>query len=719
MTQLFRPTEFTVTDHNNTLQAPCPLWYWLAIAVTVLLLASLDGGQAAAAGQVEAQPSTMTTTFVPNDPEFLAGHQYSLDLINVRNAWAYTASDPRVTVALIDTGIDYTHPELADHIHPDGRSFFLNGSAQDEDGHGTLTAGIIAATTHNNVGVAGMATNVQILPIKVSPGYVQAGTGTRSDLAVTEENAMQYNFQEPIRYAADPARGGTKVININFATSIEDPNEEVAIYEAMESGVLVVAAAGNSGKQQPLYPAAYDCVLGVGAVNGNAVRAGFSTYGLGVDVVAPGVGVLSTTLSNVNGGYAYVHGTSFASPHVSGLAALIFSARPDLTAWDVREIIMRSAKDLGTPGFDEEYGYGLIDAGAALILANQWVAGSGRRLRECTGERYRVFGSLYLDANQNGVREADEIAVSEPYTNTTTFVELYANNGARLLDRTFPNHNGIYTFDVRYNADEAPYIIKLQNSTLSEPLYFAANFSGPNDIDLLALQSKAISVQGTFFVDSDGSGIQSRVEEAYYYWGARPAQVALYTVDSATPVALATGNATGHFTFYIATPTATVTYTLRSVDAPETPQLVREYTLVLSPATPVTLAVAVGVDANTVPVEGQDGTVNSTPLALQAITSSHSVTLHWQSAAPLRSDSVYEIVYTTQAGGAYQRLATTATGKMQSYTFYDLPGGEYYFAVRAITRDGSHAELWSGYSNAVQLFVESSASQIFLPFASN
>jgi predicted phage tail protein len=129
--------------------------------------------------------------------------------------------------------------------------------------------------------------------------------------------------------------------------------------------------------------------------------------------------------------------------------------------------------------------------------------------------------------------------------------------------------------------------------------------------------------------------------------------------------------------------------------------------------------VAVGVDVNTVPVEGQDGTVNSTPLALQAISSSHSVTLHWQSATPLRSDSVYEIAYTAQAGGAYQRLTTTANGKMQSYTLYDLPRAEYHFAVRAITRDGNHAELWSGYSNAVQVFVESSASQIFLPLVSN
>ncbi|MEZ4622669.1 MAG: S8 family serine peptidase [Caldilineaceae bacterium] len=666
----------------------------------------------AATVTVEATPAN---GFLPNDPEYLAGHQYSLDLINARQAWSYTMGDPRVTVALIDTGIDYSQPELADHIHPDGRTFFLSGSAQDEDGHGTLTAGIIAATTNDETGMAGLAPNVQILPIKVSPGYLQATASQRADLVVEEITAIDYNFQEPIRYAADPARGGTKVININFATSIEDPNEEAAIYEAMGNGVLVVAAAGNSGKNIPLYPAAYDCVLGVGAVNGSAIRAGFSTYGLGVDVVAPGVGVLSTTLTENSGGYAYVHGTSFASPHVSALAALIFSARPDLTAWDVREIIMRSAKDLGTPGFDQEYGYGLTDGGAALALATEWQAGSGRTLNACTGERYRIFGSLYYDTNQNGQREGDELAFHEPYTNTTTYIELYANNGEQLLDRTFPNHNGIYTFDVRYDADEAPYLIKLQNGTLRYPLYFAANFSGPNDIDMLALQNETVAVQGTFFIDEDGSGMQSRTENAYAYWGARPAKVALYDSEGTAPLATATGDATGHFTLYIERPTTVTTYMLRSVEEFETPQLSRVYSVTVAPEGATNLEVAVGIDVNTVPVEGQDGTPNSTPLALTAAVGHGRVVLQWQSALPLRSDSVYEIAYATTADGPYKALATTATGKMLSYTLYDLPGDSYHFVVRARTKDGSNTNVWSGYSNEVTVQVESSTSQVFLP----
>jgi subtilisin family serine protease len=716
MTQLPRPSQPTTNQQNNSLVAESSIWYWLAIAVTVLLLSSLAGGQAQAATvAAEETPATGTTILTPNDPHFVAGNQYSLDLINVRKAWAATVGDPTVTVALIDTGIDYTNPELADHIHPAGRTFFLNGEPRDEDGHGTLTAGIIAATAHNNMGIAGIAPNVQVLPIKVSPGYVQTINTQRNDLLADDTAAVTYNFQEPIRYAADAA-WGTKVININFATSIEDPNEGAAIYDVMNQGVLVVAAAGNSGKDVPLYPAAYDCVLGVGAVNSNAQRAGFSTYGLGVDVVAPGVSVMSTTLHEE---YAYVHGTSFASPHVSGVAALIYSARPDLSAWDVREIIMRSAKDLGTPGFDAEYGYGLLDAGAALALAEAWETGSGRVLRQCTGDRYRIYGSLYFDANGNSVRDAEEAAFSEPYTNTTTFVELYAKNGQQLLDRTYPNHSGIYTFDVRYNAEDAPYLLKLQNSTLHQPLFFAANFSGPNDIDMLALQAQTITIDGTFFVDRDGSGLQNRAEEAYQYWGERPAQVALYGADATTPLALATGDVTGHFTFYVAAPTTTVTYTLRSVDLPETPQLTRDYPLVISPANAPAVTVAVGIDVNSVPVEGQDTSPNSTPLALQAAVGSNRVTLYWQSAAPLRADSIYEIAYATEPGGPYQTIATTATAAMHSVSIYDLPSGAYHFVVRAVTRDGSHPEFWSAYSNEASVSLASNQATIFLPIINN
>ncbi len=683
--------------------ALCLLPLWLACGLALLVNQAVH----AADGQLVDQPVLIASNSFPNDPGYQQGKAYGFDLVNVRGAWQYTFGDPRVAVALIDTGIDFTHPELADHIHPAARTFFLQGQPQDEDGHGTRTAGIIAATAHNQLGMAGIAPNVQILPIKVSPG----AAAMSSEHTITSPD---YNFHEPIRYAA--AADGVKAININFATSIEDPQEGKAIYEAMLNGVLVVAAAGNSGKDTPLYPAAYDCVLGVGAVDQQRNRASFSTYGLGVDVVAPGVSIYSTTLANRGDGYDYGNGTSFASPYVSGVAALIFSARPDLTAWDVREIIMRSAQDLGTPGFDPHYGYGLVDAGAALQLASHWRAGSGKMLNRCTGERYRVYGSLYYDDNQDGLRTAGDRPFSEPYTNTTTFVELYARNGEQRLDVTYPNHSGIFTFDTVYNPADAPYVIKVQNSVTAQPLFFAAHFSGNNDIDMGRLTNESLLVAGTFFVDENQDGLQSRNEVAYQYWGERPVQAGLFVGDSLQPVAITTGNEQGNFRFYLAPVSTTVTYTLRSLLTPEIPQLSHAYTVVIQPATTQLLDLLIGIDADSVPVEGQNTMPNSTPLGLQATVVGNRIVLRWETAQALRSDSIYEIGFTTQPGGPYQPLTTTTLGQSISQTLFDLQQGTYYLAVRARTSNGDHPEWWSAYSNEVTVTVaQSPITQTFLP----
>ncbi len=682
-----------------------------------------------ALGNRQLQAQSPSQSFTPNDPAFQAGNQYALDLINAPAAWGYSTGDPRVVVALIDTGIDYTHPELSDHIHPDGRTFFLNGSPQDYDGHGTLTAGIIGAATHNAAGMAGLADNVQILPIKVSPGQLRTTERDQLVAAAVEQAAAIYNFQEPIRYAAHPDRNGTKVININFATSMSAPQEAKAIHEAMQQGVLTVAAAGNSGKDLPLYPAAYDCVLGVGAVNEQAERASFSTYGLGVDVVAPGVGILSTALADQDDGYAYVHGTSFAAPHVAGLAALLFSVRPDLSAWDVREIIMYSARDLGAPGYDSEYGYGLIDAGAALALAGQWIANTGSVLDHCTGQRHKIYGSLYFDENQNGQRDRGERTFSEPYTDTTTFVELYSSNGKALLARTRPNHAGIYTFDVAYSSDEAPYLVKLQNSTVHQTIYFTDSLSGPNDLDMLALQQTAVTIEGSVRVDNLAdnrvrSSVASVAQQQqaqpalapYHYPEQRPTQVALHQLGQRAPVAIATANEAGDFRFYLTTPTTVVTYTLRSVDQPETPQLARAYTLTLTPTCGKAIPLTVALDPASIPVEGQT-LPNSAPVELQASYHTNRTVLQWQAALPLRGASVYEIAYAHNRGGPYQPLAVTAFAQTLSHTLYDLPNGDYYFVVRGRTRAATTPELWSPHSNEALVTVSgSNSSRIFLPF---
>lgn len=652
----------------------------------------------------------------PTDPAYQQGEQYGLDLINVQAAWRYTHGDPRVVVALIDTGIDFGHPELADHIHPDARTFFLASRPQDESGHGTLAAGIIAAAVNNGVGAAGIASNVQILPIKVSPG-----NNARQLTATADQQATTYNFQEPIRYAASPERHGTRVININFASSLDDPQERQAIAEVTQQGVLVVASAGNSGQKRALYPAAYDCVLGVGAVDRNAQRASFSTYGLGADVVAPGVSIYGPDVVGAKGysqgDYGAASGTSFAAPHASGVAALLFSARPDLSAGDVREIIMRSARDLGAPGFDAEYGYGLIDAGAALTLAQNWQANSAPVLAQCTGERYRVYGSLYIDQNQNGKRDAGELAAAEPYTNTTTFVELYAQNGARRLAVTYPNHAGIFTFDVVYEAKEAPYTIKLQNATRHQPLFFADGMAGPNDLAVNTLLNQSAVINGALFVDLNGDGMATADEEITAFGGHIKATLALYAPNGQEPVAVATSDVAGNFRFYLTPPTTTVTYELQTSIEGGLPATTHLSTLTLAPDTTI-MPYAIGLDSSVLLINGQDQTPNPTPVDLEIITHTGSIVLNWTTPQPLRSDSRFEIAYAQQPGGPYQALGLTAFAQTTSYTIFDRPGlptrGNLYFVVRARTTGEAESAFWSGYSNEAAVATPAT-NLVFLP----
>ena len=193
-------------------------------------------------------------------------------------------------------------------------------------------------------------------------------------------------------------------------------------------------------------------------------------------------------------------------------------------------------------------------------------------------------------------------------------------------------------------------------------------------------------------------------------------ELELFAADDLQPLAIATGNDAGNFRFYLAPVTTTVTYTLRSLVSMEIPQLSQEYTLVVHPTTTQLIDLLIGINGDSVPVEGQNTLPNSTPLGLQATKVGNRVVLRWESAEALRSDSIYEIGFATQPGGRYQPLAATTLGQSMSYTLFDLNQGTYYFAVHARTRSGDHPEWWSAYSNEVTVTIEQGPiTQIFLP----
>lgn len=258
-----------------------------------------------------------------------------------------------VTVAVLDTGVKSSHSDLSGKVLS-GTDYVSPGtSANDENGHGTHVAGIIAATHNNSRGIAGMAPSAKILPVRVLD---RNGSGTSANVA------------KGILYAASH---GAKVINMSLGSNQQSTAMKTAVAEAIKKNVLVVAAAGNGGcgllGAATEYPAAYPGVVGVGAVTQSIRRASFSSCGSWVDVVAPGDRIISTMIRNSVGlgcsssaDYCTLSGTSFSSPYVAATGALAISRR----GWSQSTVASRlqsTATDLGTAGKDKYYGAGFIN----------------------------------------------------------------------------------------------------------------------------------------------------------------------------------------------------------------------------------------------------------------------------------------------------------------------------------------------------------------------
>jgi thermitase len=273
-------------------------------------------------------------------------------------AWDRAQGDADTVIAIVDTGVDLNHPELAAKLVNFGHDF-ANGDdeASDDHWHGTHVAGIAAADTNNAIGIAGVARDCRILPVKVMDA---SGNGYYSWII------------DGIIWAADH---GADVINLSLGGDIDDPFLEDACKYAHDKGIVIAAAAGNDGLAGVLFPAAYDdYVLAVAASDYDDMIADFSNHGPQVDVAAPGVWILGPAPQwYVGEGYApylFASGTSAATPHVAGMAALLKSAKPGLTADQIMQIIRYTADDINrttSPGRDDHAGYGRINMERALV----------------------------------------------------------------------------------------------------------------------------------------------------------------------------------------------------------------------------------------------------------------------------------------------------------------------------------------------------------------
>jgi len=356
--------EYTIIDEEPELNA--------------ILIEVEEGTEQEVAQTLEERPDVEYTElnyiyyfhFEPNDP--LWDVQYGPKNINCPSAWDIEMGSSLVKVAVIDSGIDNDHPDLKQHYCSVGSWDFANHDwyPEDEIGHGTHCAGIIAARINNEIGIAGIA-NVKIMVEKVGKVYTIQGEDIMG--------AFPWNIARGIIRAAT---FGADILSMSLGGWWPSPTIKLACEYAYNLGCLLVASSGNGGNEYVDYPSRWEWVISVGAVDEDNVRADFSDYGLFLEMMGPGVDIMSTmptyhVYMNDLGytmDYSNCTGTSMACPHVAGGLALYYSRfdHPDLVnPEEARTTLQETAIDLGDPGYDYYYGYGLVDVSELITNSVQ------------------------------------------------------------------------------------------------------------------------------------------------------------------------------------------------------------------------------------------------------------------------------------------------------------------------------------------------------------
>ncbi|HEY4495985.1 MAG TPA: S8 family serine peptidase [Candidatus Paceibacterota bacterium] len=399
-----------------------------------------------------AEPDFVATAFdFPNDPFYVYQWNFQkISGIDAEEAWT-VATGTDITVAVVDTGIAYENyggyaqaPDFSDTKFVAGYDFVNNDEhPNDDEGHGTHVSGTIAESTGNAIGVAGVAYGVSLMPIKVLD---QNGSGFYSDVA------------DGIRWAADH---GAQVINLSLGGSSGATYLEEALAYASSRGVVIVAAAGNDGRSQLSYPAAYNqYVIAVGATRYDKTKSYYSNYGPGLDVVAPGGdtrvdqngdgyvdGILQQTFgaTPTDFGYYFYQGTSMATPHVAATAALVLSEGKATTTGAVRKAIESTATDLGTGDWDNKFGWGLVNAYQAVLYdplaapmnqspianagidksgrANRWINFDGSSSSDLDGSIVSYNWNFGDGGTASGVKVNHRFSKSGTYTVTLTVTD--------------------------------------------------------------------------------------------------------------------------------------------------------------------------------------------------------------------------------------------------------------------------------------------------------
>jgi subtilisin family serine protease len=481
----------------------------------------------------------------PNDPEF--PDQYAHQLIQMSDAWDISTGSHDIVVAVLDTGVDVNHPDLKDNIWINEDEIPDNGVDDDENGyiddingwnfeddsnevipeesfwdisgHGTQVSGVIAAVGNNGEGVSGINWHCSIMVLRLSLEITSAEVATALDYA---------------------AANGARVLNMSFGSDEfgpdGDPIVKTAIDNAFAQGVLLSASAGNDDTTKPNYPAAYYNVMAVASTNGEDIKTGHSSFGPWVDITAPGTDIVTTDL---DGEYIATAGTSFSSPYVAAVGALILAHRPELTHVEVRAILENTTDPVYYGNIDPNLGYigtGRVNAYEALLAADQRhplgeiVEPRQEQIFASDGNDIPIVLFVHGDSYQleyRGYEETDWVLLSEGSspTDPNGFVHLsFANPGA-----------GVFKLRLSVTTDGSTHldrkIFGLEFASSQAPWPIPEEAEDPEDIpDEMYLGSPLC-------LDVDGDG-RNEIVQASISWGEdfRPEGIITIWKEDGTPL---------------------------------------------------------------------------------------------------------------------------------------------------------------------------------------
>lgn len=665
----------------------------------------------------------------PNDPGYY--DQWHHQTIGSAQAWDISTGSNAVKVCVLDTGVDTDHPDLVSNLMLPGYNSRLStsGNVEDVHGHGTGTAGVIAAQGNNGMGVSGVNWDTQILPVQIN-------------ISNTNSSAYISDMAKGIEWCAD---NGAQIANLSYGGIQYQTINQAAIYLRSKGGLLFMSS-GNSGAYHDsvTFPD-YTSFIAVGATNSSDVKSSFSEYGPYVDLVAGGESILTTYLA---GQYVYYGGTSFSSPMAAGVGALLLSINPNLTPSELEAYLFSTAKDLGVVGEDDSYGHGRVDLGLAATTVYNEIS-TPEPVNE---EPFAIAGSditsgdAPLNVNFNAASSYDNDGTIVSYlwdfedgttSNTDTVSHVFNNAGTYSVTLTVTDDKGAtnvsapITISVAEPYNNPPLLnVSIDNISGEAPLSVNVDTSGSSDVDgsisdYIVDFGNGITLHGsqvshTYIVPGSYSLVASVVDDGGASTNSDIFTITVLEPVNNPPVAEAFLSKTlvdiGESISFDATSSSDsdgsiVRYTWDMGNGQTLDGSLSTYAYPQSGTYTISLEVEDndGSVVSTAPIqitvnEAVDTSID-TPTNLQYLIDGNDVVLNWDHS--LKANSVFDIYKAQKVRGkyAYNLLTTTSTN-----TFRDTNVEKGSYKYKVLARDTSSNES-SAFSNEVLVVVETAATE--------